>query len=519
MKVLFLYPNKIMVTRMPLGISYLSSYLKRDGHKVKMFDTTFMKCGDIQNDDKLRESSLQVRNPDFKKYGLVEKEVNVFSELEREIESFKPDLIAMSAADPNYIFGLELLGRAKRVNQDIITIVGGPTATYAPEDVITEDCVDIVCVGEGEEAVSELCDKMQNNEDIKDVKNLWIKKNGKVYKNEIRPLIDINEVLHPDWDIVDERHLIRPLGGKMYRMGIFSMTRGCVFRCKYCSNSALSQLYAKKGEYYRIKKPELIIKEIALYKERYNLNFVFFTDDLFPMHKSEMMDKFCALYKKHVGLPFNISLHPEIVREGDFAKIVDAGCRNICVGLESGNPEIRKMLLQRSYKNEKIIEVFRFTRKYKIRSSSFNMIGLPYETRKEIFDTIDLNKRAKPTTCTITYFHPYRGSELRDLCIKERFYDASKEREYESVYREESCLSLPQISSDTLRGLLKTFLMYVKLPKFFYPMIRIAEGESYISKGVYLLLKRLFYLVTTKESKWDFTTDGNLDKVETANTQ
>ena len=504
MKVLFLYPNKVMVTRVALGICYLSPYLKRDGHQVKMFDTTFMKCSDIQNDDKLRESSLQVRNPNFKKYGLVEKEIDVFKEFEREIELFEPDLIAMSVVDPNYNFGLEFLRKAKKKNKDIMTIVGGPTATYAPKEVIAEDGVDIICVGEGEEAMSELCGKMENKKDIKNIKNLWVKYKGEIFKNDIRPLININEILYPDWDIFDQRHIIRPLGGKMYRMGIFSMTRGCVFRCKYCSNLALAQLYAGKGEYYRIKSPELMVKEIAFYKEKYNLNFVFFIDDLFPLHNSETMDEFCTLYKRHIGLPFNISLHPDLIKEDDFAKVVDAGCRNICVGLESGNPEIRKRLLQRNYKNEQIIEVFKLARKYKIRSSSFNMIGLPYETRKDIFDTIELNKKAGPTTGTLTYFHPYRGSELRELCIKERFYDASREKEYESVYREESCLTLPHISSRTLRGLFKTFQLYVKLPRFMYSLIRIAEGESYISKGVYFALRQIFYIVTAKDSKWNF---------------
>jgi len=507
-RVLFIYPNKVMVTRMPLGISYLSAYLKRDGHEVKMFDTTFMKCGDIQNDDKLREASLQVRNPDFNKYGLVEKETDVFDELEREIESFKPELIAISVVDPNYNFGLELLARAKKKNKNILTIIGGPTATYAPDEVIAEDSVDIVCIGEGEEAMGELCQRMQNGDDIKNIKNLWIKENGKAFKNEVRSLINVDELLYPDWDMFDQRHLIRPLGGKMYRMGIFSMTRGCLFRCTYCSNLSLSRLYAQKGKYYRIKKPEHIVKEIALYKEKYNLNFVFFTDDLFPLHSSEMMDEFCSLYKKHVELPFNISLHPELVREDDFAKIVDAGCRNICVGLESGSPEIRKMLLQRSYKNEKIIEVFKLARKYKVRSSSFNMIGLPHETREDIFATIDLNKKARPTTCTLTFFHPYRGSALRDLCIENKFYDASREKEYESAYREESCLTLSSISTSTLRGLFKTFQLYVKLPKFCYPLIRIAEGESYVSKGVHYMLKQIFYLFTAKESAWNFTTDN-----------
>lgn len=493
-----------MTTRMPLGISYLSSYLKRDGHEVKVFDTTFMKCSDIQNDEELRALSLQVRNPDLKKYGLIEKDTDVMAELECVTKSFNPDIIAMSAVDPNYDFGLELLKKIKTKHKNIITIVGGSTATFAPDEVIAEDCVDMICIGEGEEAISELCNKMQHRKDIKNIKNMWIKENGEIYKNEVRPLLDVNKILLPDWDIFDQRHILRPLGGKMYRMGIFSMTRGCLFRCKYCGNFALSRIYKHKGEFYRIKKPDLLIKEIVSYKEKYNLNFVFFIDDIFPLHEREILDDFCRLYKKHVDLPFSVSLHPGLIEEWAFAKMVDAGCRNVCVGLESGNPKIRKDVLGRIYKNDQIIYVFSLARKYKIRSSSFNMIGIPYEKRVHIFDTIELNRKANPTTTTLTFFHPYRGTELRNLCIKENFFDPCKEKKYENVYRAESCLSLRQISNKTLRGLFQTFQLYFKLPKIFYGLIWIAEGDNFLNKIIFDILKRIFYRLTDKESKWDF---------------
>ena len=142
-----------MVTRVPLGICYLfhiwSSYLKRDGHQVKVFDTTFIKCCNVQNDEELRAASLQVRNPDFKKYELIEREADAPTEFEKEVESFKPDIIAMNVVDPNYNFGLELLRKIKSKHKNIVTIVGGPTVTYATDEVIVEDCVDIACVGEG----------------------------------------------------------------------------------------------------------------------------------------------------------------------------------------------------------------------------------------------------------------------------------------------------------------------------------------------------------------------------------
>lgn len=504
MKVLFVYPNKVMATRIPFGIAYLSPYLKKGGHDVKVFDTTFFKCGNIESDDKLRASSLQVRNPDFAQYGLVEKNVDVFAEFDREIDAFKPDMIAASAVDPNYSFSLELLKRAK-AKHNVLTVMGGATPTLAPDEVIREECVDIICIGEGEEALSELCARLEKGADVTDIRNLWVKHNGRIHKNETRPLVNIDELLWPDWDLFDQRHILRPLGGKIYRMGIFFTTRGCLFPCKYCGNLAFSRIYKDKGRFYRVKKPELSIREIASYVKKYNLNFVFFMDDIFPIHDPGILDEFCLRYKKEVGLPFSINLHPTLVKEEAFAKVVGAGCCNICVGMESGSPKVRSDILGRAYSNEVICNIFGMARKHKIRSSSFNMIGLPHETREDIFQTINLNRRSRPTTATLAFFHPYRGTELRELCIKEKLFSPAKEREYESVTRVQSLLELPQISDKALNGLFRTFQMYFKLPKIFYGLIRVAEGDSSLAKSVYNMLKAVFFMFTYRDLKWDFS--------------
>lgn len=501
MRILFLYPNEIMTTRMPVGIGYLASYLKKEGHRVKVFDTTFMKCSrETINDEELRASSLQVRNPpDFEKYGLVEEDGDVGIKLQQEIETFKPDLLGVNLVDPNYNFALNLLRRVKKQNPGLSIIAGGPTVTFSPEEVAAEECVDILCIGEGEEAMCELCNTMEQGEDYTQIKNLWVKKNGRIHKNEVRPLCDPNDILLPDWDIFDLRHLWRPLDGKMYRMGFLSMTRGCPFRCTYCSNFVLEKIYKNKGSLYRMKSVDFFIKEAKLYTKKYNLDFVMFLDDLFPLHNRNIMDDFCHLYKEHIGLPFTINLRPEFVTEDLFAMIVGAGCRNVCVGLESGNPRIRKDVLGRVYKNEQVVRVFEWVRKYKIRGSTFNMIGLPYETRRNVFETIELNRKANPHATTVTFAHPYRGTGLRDLCIKEKFFDPSKEKKHENIFRAKSNLNLPTISNNEVEGLFKVFQLYFRLPKVFYGFIRIAEGNSPVANFTYNILKKIYYRITDKK--------------------
>ena len=513
MKFLMIYPNKVMVTRAPLGIGYVASFLKKNGHEFKLFDTTFIRCGVCPGDDALREKNLQVTNPDFEKLGLVERDVDVFEELDKEIQSFKPGIIGMSTVDPNHNFGLELLKYCKEKYPEIPIIVGGPLATLVPEEIICEDCIDMIGVGECEETVVEICNNLDagNWEGLYELSNLWVKdknfkENGKIYKNDPK-LPDISKGLAPDLEIYDKRHFLRPLGGRIYNMATVIWTRGCVFRCSYCANETFYKAAnATAREYYRKKDVKELVEELAYFKKKLNLNFLMFVDDIFPLHEPEMMDEFCTLYKKHVDLPFSVNLQCKLVKEDCFAKAVDAGMRNVCIGVESGSPRVRKDILKRNYKDEDVLRVFGFAKKYKIRHSSFNIIGLPYEAREDIFQTIELNRKINPSSATVTFFHPYRGAPLRELCVKLGYIDKDAAK-HEDVYRSDSQINLPQITKSELKGIMQNFQLYMKLPEEYKEIIEKQESPDRDEEEQKLreeVLLPKFREVQAKEPQWDF---------------
>lgn len=515
MKVLMIYPNKVMVTRAPLGIGYLSAYLKEAGHEFKLFDTTFVRCGEVPSDDALREKNLQVVNPDFEKLGLVEKEIDVFKSLEDEIKSFKPDIICISTVDPNHIFGMELLRYCKKLVPDLPTICGGPLSTLVPEDMIVEDCIDIVGRGETEEELVELVNRYEKYgrdgwDKLYTVNNFWVKDkdykiNGIVHKNSVS-LPNIDKGLAPDLSIFDTRHFLRPMGGRMYNMATVIWTRGCVFRCSYCANETFykaAKVSAK--QYYRMKDADLLVKELAEFKKKFNLNFFMFVDDIFPLHEPEIMTEFCELWKEKVNLPFSVNLQPRLVREDTFKMAVDAGLRNISVGVESGSSRVRRKVLKRNYRDEHTQFVFDLAHKYKIRCSSFNIIGLPDEDREDIMKTIMLNRKLNPTSATVTFFHPYRGAPLRSLCV-ERGYIPENQGKHEDVYRSESQLEMPQITKKELRGLMSSFQLYMKLPEKYHKLIEQQEDSSSLEAKEIRdkILLPLFSKIQDRESKWDF---------------
>jgi radical SAM superfamily enzyme YgiQ (UPF0313 family) len=183
----------------------------------------------------------------------------------------------------------------KRVFPDIPTIVGGALATLVPEDIIQDDDIDMLGVGECEDVLADVCTAIESNcwEDLYKLPNTWVKDknyqyNKVIHKGTIK-LPDISRGVAPDMSIFDPRHFLRPLGGKMYNMATVVWTRGCVFRCSYCANQTqmkISNTTSKK--YYRKKDVVPLVNELKKFKDELNLNFIMFVDDIWPMHVTSL---------------------------------------------------------------------------------------------------------------------------------------------------------------------------------------------------------------------------------------
>ena len=160
-RVLFINCNTMMDVLLPVGLSLISACLKEEGFGVKLFDTTFYKTA-TETGDEARVKTLQVRKADREEFGLVYKDTDMFDDLKELVEEYKPDIIGLSCIECTYELGIEML-KSIRHYCNVPMIAGGIFATFAPEEIIAEDCVDMVCVGEGEYALVELCTKMEGN--------------------------------------------------------------------------------------------------------------------------------------------------------------------------------------------------------------------------------------------------------------------------------------------------------------------------------------------------------------------
>ncbi len=217
-RVLLINRNTVMDVLLPVGLSLISACLKAKDFGVKLFDTTFYKTA-TETGDEARAKTLQARKTDREEFGLVYKDTDMFDDLKELVEEYKPDIIGLSCIECTYEPGIEML-KSIRHYYNVPMIVGGIFTTFSPEEIIAEECVDMVCVGEGEYALVELCTKMEGRQDINSVQNMWIKKDGKIFKNEIRTPVNLDELPFQDWTIFEPRRFYKPMGGKISMTGV-----------------------------------------------------------------------------------------------------------------------------------------------------------------------------------------------------------------------------------------------------------------------------------------------------------
>jgi len=304
-KVLFLYPNSEGYGGVPNGIALLSACLKQAGFETKCFDTTFIKSPPLDHMARQKYGGV-VKSDASKRWGkwdpeLAEKIPDLFIQT---IEEFKPDLIAASLVEMDYVYGISLLEIIrKKIN--IPVIAGGIFSTLCPEIVINNPCIDAVCVGEGEDALVEFTECIVNKKDYSTIKNLWVKKNGRVIKNPLRPLKDMNALPFQDWSIFDERHFYKPYCGEFPRTAFVELTRGCHFDCTYCCNPRLRELYRGLGSFIRYRDVDKTIDEICFLRKKWNIELIFFIDDDFLAIPEDRLNYFCEQYKKEWASHFS----------------------------------------------------------------------------------------------------------------------------------------------------------------------------------------------------------------------
>jgi radical SAM superfamily enzyme YgiQ (UPF0313 family) len=390
MKITFVYPDLLLHRRdwsgyFYVGIASLSTVLRQEG-----FDT----------------SLIHVTKPITN------------SEFVTQIEKAAPDLIGFSCTSPMFPVIRDLVSSLVAARMNIPTICGGIHPTIAPDETIAVPGIDMICRGEGESALIELCRKLDRNEDISTISNIWVKKNGKIHRNPLRPLIDnLDELPFPDRSIFDYPNLYAEREGRLS----FLVSRGCPYDCAYCCNHLMRKIYGTKGKPVRFRSVDNVISELKYVIQSYPFHkTVIFDDDILFLTK-KWSEEFAERYSTEIKLPFVCNARANLPGKTTTDLLKKAGCHHIKFGLESGNEHISNKILNRHLNNEQIKRAFAFCKEADLITESFNMVGVPFDTPSTILDTIKLNAAISVDKMQVSIYQPYQGTKLADLCKEKNF--------------------------------------------------------------------------------------------------
>ena len=424
-KVLFLYPNINTELRIPLAISILTAVIRRAGHDIRLFDTTFMAEQFHTDDEAMAVLGTHLPTNLAELVGELAP-VDIKQELKRTIAEFRPDLVAVSLLERNFPTARTLCAFVKSEFPSLPVLVGGIMPTIAPEMVAGEPWLDLIVVGEGELPLLDILDRWHDRDRLAATPNVWVKDaDGTVRRNALRPLIAMDDTPPQDWSDFDRRHALKPFMGKVYRGGPFEFSRGCGKVCTFCVAPQLRRVQGALGPYHRTKTPARMVGEITRKVKDYDLTMLSFGDtDFLSGVPKPVMREFLTAYARDVALPFTVQSGAETLRDEEILRLLrEARCCAISVGVESGSDRVRSSIIKKHVSKSRIREGFALCRKHGLRVTANYMIGVPFETEEDVRETIAFNRELAPPSIAVTFFTPFVGTELYDISVREGFYE------------------------------------------------------------------------------------------------
>lgn len=337
----------------------------------------------------------------------------------------------------------------ERIKKNLSTPIvwGGKHPSAKPEEALKY--ADIICIGEGETAIVELTQKMENNKPFYDTNNFWFKKNGEIIKNSLRPLTqDLDTLPFPDYSL-EEHYIWDKDSAMMLKMDESVFKRflfkepdtglvvyntlaswGCPYACTYCFS--FRDMYKGK-RYLRFRSINNIIDEIEGIKNRFFfIGKIILSDDNFFTLKTEDIKAFAKAYKERIGLPIRCLAHPINLTEEKVSIMLDAGLSHIQMGVQTGSEKIKK-IYQRNTPNDTILNAVHILNKFKkkiIPSYDF-IVDDTYETDEDVVETLRfLLKFPRPYHINVFSLTLYPGTELYNKAVKNGVpFDENKEWE------------------------------------------------------------------------------------------
>lgn len=334
----------------------------------------------------------------------------------------KPLCVAVSAmTGTQIVYALQVARLVRRHDPGIPVVWGGMHATLLAEQTLRHPLVDFVAVGEGEFVFRDLLRELAGGRDFAKVPGIgWKDRDGPHVNPAGAASVDLNALPPIPYDLVDVEDYVSPAQYRypgIRRMLPFQGSRGCPFKCTFCSEPALT-----KATRFRLMKPEILVARVLELVERYRLDHITFYDEEFFINT-----RWATRVAELIGGRFSwwAQTRANDLLRIDLAKMERNGLMILAPGLESGSQRLLDWM-KKDETVEEYLEANRRLAKTGIIPQYNLMIGFPGETGSEIDETVDLAlalMRDNPRT-VINQFSPLTplpGTEFLKVAVEQGF--------------------------------------------------------------------------------------------------
>lgn len=381
------------------------------------------------------------------------------------LEKWQPDIVGFSLMSGLHLWanGIVEAIRDLHLAKQPFIIYGGPHPTFFPE-ILERSKADAICIGEGDEAIVDLANAIDHDASKSQILNLHVKEEGRIHRNPVRDLVDLDTLPFPDRSLYYDKSFFRTNPTKPFVTG-----RGCPYNCSFCYNKSIRDIYHGRGRFVRSLSPARAVQEVLEVKQQWGMRTVYFFDDTFGLNKKwalELMD----IYKKEVRLPFICRIRANSADEEMISAFKEAGCVSVFFAVETATDRLREELLRKRITNDDIYRTAALLRKYKIKFLTYNMVGIPEQTIDEAFDTIRMNAEIGTSYPWCSIFNPYPGTELAEYCKRKGYLDENfGPDDLATTYHNSSIVE--HGNQDEVANLHKFFQLGVWIPSLL-PLIR-----------------------------------------------
>ncbi|MCK4545883.1 MAG: radical SAM protein [Candidatus Eisenbacteria sp.] len=381
----------------PMGLCSIAAALRDAGHEVGVLHTDT-----LSRRDDLDFSNEYVRLEAYLE-GIGNHSHQVWSKLEGIAQEFRPDLVGITSMTMTFGSAVRTAELSKRLFPDVPVIMGGAHAKDWPAMTLATEAVDYCLGGEAEETVLLFVDMLDAGGSAKDkIPGLGYRAEGQTVLNPAgRPPGNLDAFSDP------ARDLLLADGYTSEDMGAIMTSRGCAFRCAFCSHERVVRFRSIDG----------VIGEIRRVMERYGTRQFAFKDDSFSLNRKRTVEFCRRLLQEKLRINWDCTTRVNLLDPELVDLMIDAGCNTVKIGVETGSPRI----LEAVDKGVTIDQVRRAAELLNDRGlfwSGYFLYGVPQETEEDLEATLQFLEELDPPYAGLGLYAPYPNTKLWDIGVE-----------------------------------------------------------------------------------------------------